>query len=98
MASQLRYDTEKMRNSARKYESIANEMISVKNEINTQVKSLISNDWLSNAGIAFSEMYSSDWGNNVDKYVAVLQEFATMLRNAAKKYDEVTKLAERIRI
>lgn len=98
MASKLRYDTEKMRSSAKKYESIADKMVSVKNDINSQVKKLVANDWRSDAGDAFSEMYSADWGKNVDKYVAVLRELAKMLEKAAREYDEVTKLAKQIKI
>lgn len=98
MASKLQYDTEQMRNSAQEYEKIAQKMVDVKNNINTQVRSLVSNDWLSDAGKAFSDMYSEDWGKNVDKYVAVLNEFAKMLRKAASEYDEVTRLANQIKI
>lgn len=96
MASTLRYDTDYMRTSATKLDSTATQMLQVKSRLNTSINSLVANYWKSDAGDAFKETYSSDWGNNVDKYVAVLREMAKMLRRAANEYDAVTRTANRV--
>lgn len=98
MASKLQYDTEKMRTTAKAYKKYADGMEKTKNDLNDQIRKLIGEHWRSDAGEAFSEMYSADWGKNVDKYVAVLRELAKMLEKAAREYDEVTKLAKQIKI
>ena len=97
MASKLRYDTNAMREAASKYEAQANKMLEVRNDLNESIDTLVSVYWRSNAGKAFEQTYSADWGQNVNKYVAVLKELAKMLRKVASEYDAVTRVAERIR-
>lgn len=97
MASKLRYDTDAMRTAANKYEAQADKMLTVKNGLNKSIDTLVSEHWRSDAGKAFEQTYSADWGQNVDKYVAVLMELAKMLRKVASEYDAVTRVAERIR-
>jgi len=96
MASTLRYDTDAMREAANRLVSISNDMVSCKSDLNTSINKLVANYWQSDAGAAFQETYSSDWGTNVDKYVAVMRELAKMLRNAANEYDQVTRFANQI--
>lgn len=97
MASKLRYDTEAMRTAATKYEGQASAMLKIKEDLNDSIKNLVTEQWRSKAGAAFEETYSADWGQNVDKYVSVLNELAEMLRTSANQYDAVTRVAERIR-
>lgn len=96
MASTLRYDTEVMRSQATRYQQTATKMREIKADLNRSIDTLVADFWQSEAGDAFKETYSSDWGENVDKYVAVLEEFAKMLREAAEEYDQVTRTAQRI--
>jgi WXG100 family type VII secretion target len=98
MASILRYDTQVMRTQADKFEKTAAKMAQVKKDLNTSIDKLVSEYWQSDAGTAFENTYSSDWGNNVDQYIAVMNEFAKMLRKAASEYDEVTKVAEKVSV
>lgn len=97
MASKLRYDTAAIRSAAGGYVALANEMERIKNRLNKSIDELVMQNWRSAAGRAFEETYSADWSQNVDKYIAVLNEFAKMLRKVAVEYDAVTRVAERIR-
>lgn len=97
MASKLRYDTAAIRSAAGAYAAQADAMEGIKKKLNESIDELVTQNWRSAAGRAFEETYSADWSQNVDKYIAVLNEFAKMLRKVAEEYDAVTRVAERIR-
>lgn len=91
----LKYDTEMMRTTASNYRKIIKTMSDLKDQLKEQISDLKSIYWRSEAGNAFQDMYEDGWANNVDKYVAVLDEMAMQLDKAAEEYDTVTaKLKE----
>lgn len=91
----LKYDTETMKNTANKYRDIANTMTDLQKILKNQIADLKNIYWKSDAGTAFQEMYENGWADNVDKYVAILNEMAKQLDAAYIKYDLVTaKLKE----
>jgi WXG100 family type VII secretion target len=91
----LKYDTETMRITATNYRTIATTMSSLQKTLKKQIADLKAVYWKSDAGTAFQDMYEDGWADNVDKYVAVLNEMARQLDAAANEYDKVTaKLKE----
>lgn len=92
----LKYDTEMMRTVAGEYRDIAKTMNTLEKSLKKQISDLKGIYWKSDAGDAFQEAYEDGWANNVDKYVAVLNEMASQLDKAAGDYDSVTKKLNRI--
>lgn len=91
----LKYDTEMMRTTAQNFNDIADRMTTLKESLAKQIDDLKSVYWKSDAGSAFQDMYKDGWASNVDKYVAVLNEMASQLQQAASEYDKITdKLKE----
>lgn len=86
----LKYNTSDLRDSAAKYRDIADEMKSVKTDLKKQISDLKDVYWKSEAGEEFMNLYEDSWATNVDKYVAVLREMASILEKAANDYDDVT--------
>ena len=86
----LRYDTETMRTTAAKYRNIATTMSGLQNTLKKQIEDLKSVYWKSDAGTAFQAMYENGWADNVNKYMAILNEMARQLDIAANEYDKVT--------
>lgn len=86
----MKYDTEEMRNSAKRYRETAEKLITVKNELKQHITDLKNTHWKSDAGTAFQEMYEDTWATNVDKYAAVMNEMAGQLEHAASDYDSIT--------
>lgn len=87
----LKYDTEQMRESAKKYREAADTMDSLKDDLKSSISNLRDNDWKSAAGEAFLEMYEDGWADSVKNYVAVLKGMADLLDRAAEDYDSVTR-------
>ena len=92
----LRYDTEQMRSSAKEYRETAAELANVRKELKKQIDDLKNTHWKSEAGKAFLEVYEDDWAKGVDRYVAVLNKMSELLDKAARDYDEVTKELNKI--
>lgn len=86
----LKYDTGTMRETASKYREIARTMTKLQNTLKKQIADLKSVYWKSDAGDAFQKMYEGNWADNVNKYVAVLDEMANQLDTAANEYDKIT--------
>lgn len=86
----LKYDTDTMLKTATKYRNIAKRMLILKTRLRKHVLALKKDDWKSDAGTAFQEMYDDGWVRNIDKYVSVLIEMADQLERAAWEYNRVT--------
>lgn len=87
----LKYDTTNMRISAAKYRQTAHTLLTVKNDLKREISDLKNIHWKTSAGTAFMSMYEDTWAVNVDKYVAVLVEMASLLERAASDYDSVSR-------
>lgn len=87
----LKYDTEAMRTTANNYRKIATTMSELQNKLKRQIGDLKDVYWKSDAGTAFQDMYEDGWADNVNKYMAVLNEMAEQLDAAANEYDKVTE-------
>ena len=85
----LEFDTDVMKSSAQKFITIGNEMTELKDKLQKDINELKDNYWQSSAGDAFNELYSAEWGNNLDKYVLILQELSKILTKAVNEYEEV---------
>jgi WXG100 family type VII secretion target len=93
--AELKYDTGMMRETASNYRKIAGTMTDLEKSLKNQIADLKNVFWKSDAGTAFQNMYEDGWANNVDKYVAVLNEMAGQLEIAANEYDKISaKLRE----
>lgn len=92
----LKYETQKMRETATKYREVAADLTSIKDNLTKQLTDLKNTDWQSDAGKEFQNMYDDGWTKNVNKYVDVLKEMATQLDNAANEYDTVTEKLKKI--
>lgn len=86
----LKYDTEELRNSAKRYRETAQKLTLLKDELKKSISDLKNLYWKSDAGTAFQELYEETWATNVEKYAAVMNEMAGQLEKAAADYDEVT--------
>lgn len=86
----LKYDTETMRTVANSYRETAVTMGNLEKKLKKQIADLKDIYWKSDAGTAFQEMYEEGWADNVDDYIAVLNEMARQLDKAANDYDTVT--------
>lgn len=92
----LKYDTEIMRTTAKNYRQIAITMSELQKKLKQQIGDLKNIYWKSDAGTAFQNMYEEGWADNVNKYMAVLNEMAEQLDVAADEYDKVTEKIKEI--
>ena len=92
----LKYDTEELRNSAKRYRETAEKLTQVKKELKKSISDLKNVYWKSTAGTAFQDMYEETWAVNVEKYAAVMKEMAGQLDKAAADYDDVTNKLKNI--
>lgn len=94
--AKLKYDTDTMRRTARRYKEKAVELQKVKDDLKKMISSLKEEDWKSDAGDAFMKMYDDSWASNVEKYIAVLNEMADLLERAAGDYESINQYLRQI--
>lgn len=86
MGIDLRYDTGAIDTAITDYREIAAEMDEIKTELSRLFEQLKEEDWKSKAGEAFSNKYEESWAENVDKYIAVVNELANILEYVNTNY------------
>ena len=94
----LKFDTATIKDAAKKYRKTAEGMEKVREALKRDIEHLKSKYWKSNAGDEFQTLYEDSWARNVDKYVAVMKELASILDNAADDYEQLAEEANRLRV
>lgn len=86
MGYDLRYDTDAITKVINEYRTIATDMDKLKKDLSNLFVQLKDEDWKSKAGEAFSNKYEENWAENVDKYIAVVNELANILEHVNDNY------------
>lgn len=94
----LKFDTNSLKTAAENYRTTASDMKTLRKTLKTDIADLKSKFWRSNAGDAFQDMYEDNWAENVDKYVAVMEELARLLDKAAADYEQIATKADILKV
>ena len=94
----LRYDTEDIKATAQLFENTGKDMLDLKSKLSSQIAALKDTYWVSSGGEAFQEAYEDNWGDNIVKYVDVLNEMARLLKDAAGEYERLESRARALKI
>lgn len=85
----LAFDTEVLRQAARDYSKVADELRKMSQNLDTLILRLKSSGWTTPAGTAFYEMTETNWSQNIEKYAALLDTLENILNDAALDYDNL---------
>lgn len=97
MGNKLRINDELFRKAKNQYVLSANDMKSLKNEIENAVNE-IRNSWKSEAGKEFFDFFEEDWCSNMEDYINVLNHMAENMEIANNKYREIFNKANDLKI
>lgn len=92
----LQFNLEEMKTAADEYRSVADDMEKIKKQLKKRIDNLKEESWISDAGSKFQEIYDDQWSKNVEQYIIVLRQYASMLDDARQKYSMVKEEADRI--
>lgn len=94
----LKFDTGALKTAAKNYRTTASNMATLRKKLQTDIGDLKSKYWKSKAGDAFQDMYEENWADNVDKYVAVMEELARLLDKASMDYEQLASKADKLKV
>lgn len=89
MASDLKFDVDAFSTAINEYNSVAEELMKIKCDLETHLQRLKDEYWQTQAGQAFLDKYNQGWADNVKKYILVLQELANLLKRAQSDYAQL---------
>lgn len=89
MASDLKFDVDAFSTAINEYNSVSEELMKIKCDLETQLQNLKDGYWKTQAGEAFLNQYNQGWADNVQKYILVLQELAKLLKRAQSDYSQL---------
>ncbi len=87
----LAFDTDVLRDCARKYADIAKELRTMSTNLDQCLLDLKENGWTTPAGTAFYEMTKTNWKENIEKYADLLETLEDILNDASKSYDDLVE-------
>lgn len=83
----LAFDTTDLRQQGARYGVIAADLRAMATNLDNCLTELKNSGWTTPAGSAFQKMAETNWGNNIEKYAALLDTLKSILENAACQYD-----------
>ena len=93
----LKFNLDEFDRAVSGYRDTAKNISELKDTLTKHIDDLKSIYWQSKGGDAFMKKYNDGWVHVVDKYIAVLGEFAQMIQQARNEYAEVEEQARQIR-
>ncbi|MCM1543144.1 MAG: WXG100 family type VII secretion target [Blautia sp.] len=83
----LGFDTGILRKAAGEYRQVAADLKGMASRLDSLLFSLKEDGWTTPAGTAFYEMTNTNWEQNIEKYVSLLETLNSILISAAEEYD-----------
>lgn len=94
----LKVDTDAIHTAITEYESIYNDINTLKEDLKKTIEDLKTVYWQSEGGEAFFKKYDDGWVKNVDVYLKVLEFLKTELGSAKGEYEMLIQHAEDLEI
>lgn len=92
----LEVNLDVMQETIRKYSSLITELRETRETLRNHIEELRDEAWVSQAGTVFQEKFSSQWSQDLDKYIASLEHLKNNLVTACKEYGELEEKARKI--
>lgn len=92
----LQFNLKEMKTAADEYRSVADDMEKIKEQLKKRISNLRDESWVSTAGKKFQDIYDDQWSKNVEQYITVLRQYASMLDDARQEYSKLKEEADRI--
>lgn len=94
----LKVDTDAIQTAITEYESIYQDIDTLKKDLKDIIQDLKTKYWQSAGGEAFFKKYDDGWVKNVDTYLKVLEFLKTELSSAKGEYEALITRANQLDI